>query len=125
MASSEERMKILKMIDEGKITAEEGAKLLAALSDSPKAARPKAFSRQGLNDARWLRVRVTDIPSGKTKATVNLPIGLVDVGLNIAAKYAPDVAFEELLSAIQSGAQGKLIDVVDETDGEHVEIFIE
>jgi hypothetical protein len=70
-------------------------------------------------------VRVTDIASGKTKATVNLPIGLVDVGLNIAAKYAPDVAFEELLSAIQSGAQGKLIDVVDETDGEHVEIFIE
>jgi hypothetical protein len=125
MASSEERMKILKMIDEGKITAEEGAKLLAALSDSAKTARPKTYSRQTLNDARWLRVRVTDIASGKTKATVNLPIGLVDVGLNIAAKYAPDVAFEELLSAIQSGAQGKLIDVVDETDGEHVEIFIE
>lgn len=125
MASSEERMKILKMIDEGKITAEEGAKLLAALSDSAKTARAKPFPRPGVNDARWLRVRVTDIATGKTKATVNLPIGLVDVGLNIASKYAPDVAFEELLSAIQSGAQGKLIDVYDETDGEHVEIYIE
>lgn len=49
----------------------------------------------------------------------------MDVGLNIAAKYAPDVAFDELIAAIQEGAQGKLIDVYDEEDGEHVEIFIE
>ena len=34
MATTEERMKILKMIDEGKISAEEGAKLLSALSES-------------------------------------------------------------------------------------------
>ena len=32
MATNEERMKILRMIDEGKITAEEGARLLATLS---------------------------------------------------------------------------------------------
>ena len=36
MATTEERMKILKMIDEGKISAEEGAKLLSALSDKPE-----------------------------------------------------------------------------------------
>ncbi|MGB9674070.1 MAG: SHOCT-like domain-containing protein [Anaerolineales bacterium] len=125
MASSEERMKILKMIADGKITAEEGAKLLAALSESAKSNKAKNIPRSNLGDARWLRVRVTDIATGKTKATVNLPIGLVDVGLNIAARYAPDVAFDELLTAIQSGAQGKLIDVYDETDGEHVEIYIE
>ena len=33
MASVEERMKILKMIEEGKLSAEEGTKLLAALSE--------------------------------------------------------------------------------------------
>ena len=33
MANAEERMKILKMIEEGKISAEDGAKLLAALSE--------------------------------------------------------------------------------------------
>jgi hypothetical protein len=37
MASSEERMKILKLIEEGKISADEGSKLLAALSDSRRA----------------------------------------------------------------------------------------
>ena len=56
---------------------------------------------------------------------VNLPLGLVDAGLNIASKYAPDVAFDELVDAISAGAEGKIIDVYDEEDGEHVEIFIE
>lgn len=125
MASSEERMRILKMIDEGKITAEEGAKLLAALGAGEKSGRTRNFSRPPGDKARWLRVRVTDMATGRPKASVNLPIGLVDVGLNIASKYAPDVAFDELIAAIQEGALGKLIDVYDEEDGEHVEIFIE
>lgn len=125
MVSSEERLKILKMIDEGKISAEEGAKLLSALSDSTKGSKPRPSFKNTGSEARWLRVRVTDMATGKTKATVNLPIALVDAGLNIASKYAPDVAFDELIAAIEGGAMGKLIDVYDETDGEHVEIFIE
>ena len=125
MATNEERMKILKMIDEGKITAEEGAKLLATLSENRKAVPRKPLSQSSLGGARWLKVRVTDTVTGKAKATVNLPLGLVDAGLNIASKYAPDVAFDELVEAINAGAEGKIIDVFDEEDGEHVEIFIE
>jgi hypothetical protein len=124
MTTSEERLKILKMIDEGKITAEEGAKLLAALSRSRKVP-PKPSLRSGGGSARWLRVRITDMASGKPKATVNLPLGLVDAGLNIAAQYAPGVAFDELIEAINAGAEGKIIDVIDEEDNERVEIFIE
>ncbi|MBN1145936.1 MAG: hypothetical protein JXA78_01670 [Anaerolineales bacterium] len=124
MATNEERMKILRMIDEGKINAEEGAKLLAALSESRKGER-KTSLRASTGGARWLTVRVTDTATGKPKATVNLPLGLVDAGLNIASKYAPEVAFDELVEAINAGAQGKIIDVYDEEDDEHVEIFIE
>lgn len=124
MATNDERMKILKMIDEGKITAEEGAKLLGTLGESRKAQR-KPPARGQSSGARWLRVRVTDMMTGKAKATVSLPIGLIDAGLNIASKYAPDVAFDELVEAINAGAEGKIIDVYDEEDGEHVEIFIE
>jgi len=123
MATTEERIKILKMIDDGKITAEEGAKLLAALSESRKSTRKPSLRSTG--SARWLRVRVTDMATGKSKATVNLPLGLVDAGLNIASQYAPGIAFDELIEAINAGAEGKIIDVVDEEDGEHVEIFIE
>jgi hypothetical protein len=124
MASSEERLKILKMIDEGKITAEEGARLLATLSESRKPQR-KASLRSASGGARWLRIRVTDTSTGRSKATVNVPLGLVDAGLNIASKYAPDIAFDELVEAINEGAEGKIIDVFDDEDDEHVEIFIE
>jgi SHOCT-like domain len=124
MATNDERLKILKMIDEGKITAEEGVKLLATLGESRKPAR-KLSVQTAYGGARWLKVRVTDMVTGRAKATVNLPLGLVDAGLNIASKYAPDVAFEELVEAINAGAEGKIIDVYDEEDGEHVEIFIE
>lgn len=125
MATSDERMKILKMIDEGKISAEEGAKLLSALSESRKPSRKPTTRNLSGSGRRWLRVRVTDMVTGKSKATVNLPMGLVDAGLNIASQYAPDVAFDELIEAIDAGAEGKIIDVIDEEDGEHVEIFIE
>ena len=123
MAKSEERLKILKMIDDGKINAEEGAKLLAALSESRATARKPVQSGSG--GSRWLRIRVTDMDSGKSKATVNLPLGLLDACMNIASKYAPDIAFDELIDSINTGAEGKIIDVLDEEDGEHVEIFIE
>jgi hypothetical protein len=124
MATNEERMKILKMIDEGKITAEEGAKLLAALSEQRKTVKRKTLS-EASGGARWLRIRVTDLVTGKSKATVNLPLGLVDAGLNIASQYAPGIEFDELIEAIKDGAEGKIIDVIDDEDGEHVEIYIE
>lgn len=124
MATNEERMKILKMIDEGKITAEEGAKLLAALSEQRKTVKHKTLS-EASGGARWLRIRVTDLVTGKSKATVNLPLGLVDAGLNIASQYAPGIEFDELIEAIKDGAEGKIIDVIDDEDGEHVEIYIE
>jgi SHOCT-like domain len=124
MTLSDERLKILKMIDEGKISAEEGAKLLAALAQSRRPERKATVTGTGTG-ARWLRIRVTDMKNGRAKATVNLPLGLVDAGLNIASQYAPDVDFDELISAINAGAEGKIIDVLDEEDGEHVEIYIE
>lgn len=125
MATTEERMKILKMIQEGKITAEEGAKLLAALRESrSKTARPGT----PLANKGWLRVRVTDMASGRTKVNVNLPLGLMDAGLRIGAQYAPELHgldLNQLINEVRSGASGKIIDVIDEEDGEHVEIFIE
>jgi hypothetical protein len=125
MATTEERMRILKMIQEGKITAEEGAKLLSTLRESPK---PTKGNINLGNQKGWLRVRVTDMASGKTKVNVNLPLGLVDAGLRIGAQYAPDLHsldMNQVISEIKSGASGKIVDVYDEEDGEHVEIFIE
>ena len=123
MALHEERMRILQMIQDGHVTAEEGAKLLSAL---------KASSQEGAGTTpaqpRWFRVRVTDQRTGKNKVSVNLPLALVDVGIKMGARFLPedeDIDFSEVAAAIRSGAQGKIIDVLDEEDNERVEIFIE
>ena len=126
MASSEERMKILKMIEEGKLSAEEGTKLLAALSEKRVPTPPRPSGMPG--GARWLRIRVTDIRTGRSKASVQIPLALVDAGMKIGAHFAPEVEgvdMSNVLEAVRSGVTGKIIDVTDEEDGEHVEIYVE
>ena len=120
---SEERARILQMISEEKITPEEGAKLLNALrasAETPQSPRP------GM--ARWFRVRVTDVATGRTKVNVNLPLSLIKAGLRMGARFAPEVEdmdWEDIIIAIQEGASGKIIDVEDEDDGERVQVFVE
>src|SRR5215212_11149395 len=126
MASSEERMKILKMIEEGKLSAEEGTKLLTALSDKRLPTPPRPPGMGG--GPRWLRIRVTDVRSGRSKASVQIPLALVDAGMKIGAHFAPEVQcvdMSNVMEAVRSGMIGKIIDVTDEDDGEHVEIYVE
>jgi hypothetical protein len=125
MTTTEERLRILKMIEEGTITAEEGAGLLSAVAESASKKKP---ARGDAVPPRWLRVRVTDLQSGKHKVNVNIPIGLVDVGLKMGARFAPDMEgfdFAQVAEAIRQGVQGKILDVEDSEDGERVEIYVE
>jgi len=126
MVTSEERMKILNMINEGKISADEGSKLLSALT--LRSEKPKKVSKRALT-SQWLRVRVTDMSTGKAKVNVNVPMKLVDAGLNIAAQFTPEVEGAQMMDAVKEAlaenVQGKIVDVIDEEDQEHVEIFIE
>ena len=127
MATAEERMKILKMVEEGKISAEDGAKLLSALSEGRKSAGAPATGATG-GEARWFRVRVTDLATGKTKVNVNIPMGLVNVGIKMGARFAPGFdsqQMEAMAEALKSGALGKIVEAIDEEDGERVEIFLE
>lgn len=127
MASSEERMKILKMIEEGKLSAEEGTKLLTTLSDKRGITPPRPPGMPG-GGPRWLRIRVTDIHSGRSKASVQIPLALVDAGMKIGAHFAPEVEgvdMANVMEALRSGMTGKIIDVTDDEDGEHVEIYVE
>jgi hypothetical protein len=130
MTTAEERLKILKMIQDGRITADEGAKLLKALTASSQKPKQRVSARTSAGAARWLRVRVTDMSSGKSKVNVNLPLKLVDAGLNIAAQFAPeDIEVAGLMDAVNEAIDdnltGKIVDVVDGEDGEHIEVFIE
>ena len=126
MATTEERLQILKMIEQGKITATEGAELLRALEQSDKSQKSEPL--KGSSPARWFRVRVTDTSTGRHKVNVNIPMGLVNVGIKMGAKFVPNIEderYQDIMAAIRSGRQGKIIDVSDEEGGERVEIFVE
>ena len=81
------------------------------------------------NPERWFRVRVTDLRTGKSKTNVKIPASLADFGMKMAAKIAPKevegLDLNQLLAAVKSGTEGKLVDVEDEEKGEHVEVFVE
>lgn len=138
MANAEERMKILQMLQDGRITADQAASLLSTLDAAPQ---PKGAPRGAgyplpptppapptPGGGRWLRVRVTDTDSGKTRVNVRLPLNLVGSGLRMGMRFAPEIEgldVNELMSFIQSGEIGHLVDVYDDEDGEHVEVYIE
>lgn len=126
MATTEERMQILKMIEEGKISASEGAELLRALDQDNSAKENEPL--KGASTPKWFRVRITDTTTGKNKVNVNIPMSLVNVGMKMGARFAPEIEgmdFNEITDLIRSGAQGKVMDVVDGEEGERVEIFVE
>jgi hypothetical protein len=125
MATTEERLQILKMIEEGKISAAEGADLLRALEQ--ESGRPNE-PLKGASAPRWFRVRVTDTHTGRNKVNVNIPMGLVNVGIKMGARFAPNVEgfdFNELIQAVRSGQQGKVVDLFNTEEGERIEIFVE
>ncbi len=128
MSSAEERLKILNMIAEGKITAQEGAQLLSALRSGERVTAGAAAAAMEPGSPRFLRVRVSEGRTGKVKANINIPISLLHVAVRIGARFAPDLEgldFTEIMSIIDQGARGKIIDVTDEDDRERVEIFAE
>lgn len=128
MAASvkQERAQILNMVSEGKISAEEGARLLNAIASHDRRERPARVD-EALR-GRWLRVRVLDMVTGKPKVNVSLPMGLVNVGLRLGAQFVPELAdinLDEFMSAIDEGTRGKILEVEDPEDDERVEIFVE
>lgn len=125
MAASEERLRVLQMVEDGKITPEEATALLRALGKGqgagPRVTRPDT-------ENRFLRIRVTDMASGTGKVNVTIPLGLVSAGLRIAERFAPEaegIDMKELEEAIISGAEGKIVEVMDSEDNERVEIYVE
>ncbi|MTI59325.1 MAG: hypothetical protein FH762_04915 [Firmicutes bacterium] len=128
MSVNEEKMQILKMIEEGKINSKEGLELLEAVDSKDE----QQIITSGSSKAKWLRVRVKT-EEDKTKVNVNIPISLVDIGFKIAKAYSPelnadelkDIDFEEIIKAIKNGAEGKIVDIKDEESNTTVEVFVE
>lgn len=130
MPSSQERVAVLSMIQQGTITAEQGLELLNALdvkqakSSFPSSCLPAEQARCG----HWFRVKVSDLNTGRVRVNIRLPVSVLSAGMKMGARFSPDIEgldSEKLMDMIHSAQVGKIVDTVDEKDGEHVEITIE
>ena len=113
-----ERIQILNMLSEGKITAEEANNLLRSL-DSTTSPEP-------LTKPKWLRIRIAE--DGQEKVKVNLPLSLARMGLALLPDQAmvqinsKGIDLDQLLDE-ELLAVGKIIDI--EEGGNKVEVFVE
>ncbi len=121
-ASVSERNRILYLVEAGQVTAMQAAQLLDALG-------PERVGEQPVRGpGRVVRLRVTNLAINRQKANVTVPLELIDVGLRLGTRLAPQMggsALESLLRAIQSGATGRVLDLQDLEENERVEIFVE
>ena|SRR5437870_1065697 len=120
-ASTDERNRILHLVELGQVTAVQAAQLLdsLALERTPTAERMRN---------RLVRVRVTNLATHRQKVNVTIPVSLIEVGLRLGTRLVPQIrgsALEDLLQAIESGATGRVLDLQDLEEGERVEIFAE
>ena len=119
-----ERLRVLKMLEAGQITADEAAKLLDALQSSQRKAQSSAAGRT-------LRIRAVDA-SGRTLADVRLPLSiaqtLAKAGIRLGALWSPNLGDEALsgvLAAVESGQPGRVIQWAEGESGHQVEISVE
>ena len=124
---SEERMIILEMLEIGKITAAEAAKLLETL-DKTNPDRMREKDVQPKEKGEFFRIHITDTKSGKSRANIRIPLSIIGADEKFGADLTPNIAgveSEMLMKAARTGEVGKIIDVYDDEDNEHIEIYIE
>jgi hypothetical protein len=126
MSLKEERMQVLRMLEEGKINAEEAAQLLAALEIGDSQEKTSSGANQSTAKRRWMRIRVTDGATGKHRVNVNLPLGVANAVMKVGSRFVPelrDLDLDEVVMSLGNEAQGKIVEV--DEDNERVEIFVE
>jgi hypothetical protein len=119
MASNEERLAILRMIEQGKISADDGTRLIQALGGDAGTLAPSGGPR-----AQFIRIRVTDLVTGRQKVSINLPVAIVTLGLRFVPESA-GLDKQALLDAIDAGLIGQIVDVEDSEDGTHIQVYLE
>lgn len=123
---SQEKLQILNMVKDGKITVEKGLSLIEALGESSESTNTIPSGT-----AKCLRIKVFD-PNDETKVNITLPLSLMKFGMKFASKLSPemkdtgltDLDLEEILATVDSGQIGKIVDI-DSNDGTKVEIIVE
>lgn len=101
MTNSDEKLKILQMVQSGKITSEDAIKLLDAIGEDETEVKAEPMtitaSAGPKNKKRYLRVRINanDTENGKAKVNVNIPLQLAKKVTGIM-KFIPNNVKDDL-----------------------------
>ena len=142
---SEEKIRILKMLEEGKINSEQAERLLSAVGETYIEDKEDDLVPHG--KAKWLKIRVFEEDMEKPKDIVNVPLKLAKIAVRLGTKFTnfipadakeemakngvtPDMLndldkLDELIDGISEAGPFKLVDVDDEENGNKVQITIE
>jgi hypothetical protein len=124
MASlTDERSRILSMIESGQITAVQAAQLLDTLV-------PEHEQSGGQLQNRTVRIWITDMSTNRRKmnVTATMPVYLISTSLRLVARLVSqlnDGTIQNVIRAIERGNTGRLLDLQDLEEGKRLEIFVE
>ena len=120
--ATDERNRILNMIESGQITAAQAAELLDTLIPE--------YEQSSKMESRTLRIWMTDMSTNRRKMnmTATMPVYLVSMSLRMLARVISqlnDSTIQNVLRALERGTTGRLLDVQDLEEGKRLEIFVE
>jgi len=126
----EEIIRVLTMVQDGKIDADKGSELILLLRDKEETGSKQLEKTDKYLD-KTLKIRV--VSSENDNVTINLPIKLVKVvlmaGHSIAAsipeseKYVKDIDINLIIEAIENELDGQIVDVKS-ANGDTVSVII-
>jgi hypothetical protein len=117
---------VLRMVAEGRLTADEAAPLIAALQDRGGGTTPTPSATSGQpadrGQARQVRVEVTERGRNIVKLRVPVALGQAAIG------YVPGISAndaERIREALALGLTGQILEVVDDDGDSGVRIVLE
>ena len=115
--------RVLRLVAEGRLTAEEAGPILDALGVREKATRQEAEkeSEPSGSKPRFARIEVKD--GGKRVVDLRIPISLGRFALNRVPGLSPQQV-ADVEQAVATGAHGPILDIED-ADGDGVRIVLE
>ena len=126
MTTNDERLRILTLVQEGKINTSQATQMLQDLeADQTLSGALQAPDQRQSN--RLFRIVKKDILSGKTIVEVSIPVSLVQAGKRIGANFGPELNLmnqDQIDQLLGNPAEQKIAESDDEEKGEHTEIFL-
>jgi hypothetical protein len=116
-----ERSQILQMVESGQMSVQDAIGQMSSVDEPVVAPEPA-------DAERWLRIRVTNLETGKGKVNVNLPLSWMKFGLAMGSRFVPeldDLDIDEMLTSLDQSTAGRIVEVEDIEDNQRVEIYIE